>query len=235
MIPGGEKDLGLVHQPPEGLAVDDPVSVPLKFGAERALFQRKIPSRRLICLACEGEQPVPIASLCSRMVMTPPSCPLPAGTVDPSRPSARGPPPAGRPLSLSRKVPETSTLFTIRAGQKIPSEKSKGFRPFCEFLKVPPFPTIFAAVGEKAAGGRRREGQAASPSASGRLTAKRRRSAAGDRLTSSIRDAVEPLLHHIGMDGIAGQLGELLCERQGAGCFSSAGSWSPPRRNRRPG
>ena len=46
MIPfRGEKDLGLVLQPPEGLAVKDPVPVPLVDGAEEVLGLLSVPAR----------------------------------------------------------------------------------------------------------------------------------------------------------------------------------------------
>lgn len=45
MIPfRGEKDLGLVLQPPEGLAVKDPVPVPLVDGAEEVLGLLSVPA-----------------------------------------------------------------------------------------------------------------------------------------------------------------------------------------------
>ena len=45
VIPLGlEKDLRLVHQPPKGLGVDDPVDVPLEAGPDRAGLHRALPS-----------------------------------------------------------------------------------------------------------------------------------------------------------------------------------------------
>ena len=60
---GLEKDLGLVHQPPEGLTVDDAVDVPLKTGAQRALLLFPRPAPGLLRQAGVGRELLPLPRL----------------------------------------------------------------------------------------------------------------------------------------------------------------------------
>ena len=64
VVPLGEKKhLGLVHQPPEGVAVDDFIPVPLVGGANGAFLLRCVPPRRFRRKGGVGRKALPLQLL----------------------------------------------------------------------------------------------------------------------------------------------------------------------------